>query len=275
MEVISFLESNIPYFLEIVYSIITLVVAYFVNKLIFQRSIDKFAERTDVEAHYTKPFKKIVSVVVYIAAILMILSIFGLRGSLTSLLAGAGFLGIIVGMATKDVLSGVISGMVLYIDRPFKIGDWVEVNGEQGIVQDLSLQTTRIRNFSGELVTIPNSKITSSTVINKTAEPNSRLDIGIGVDYDTDMNEALILCKEVLEAQPEVLDDPEPSIVIEEFADSSINLLIRFWVNRQDLKERGIGLPGMKSDLRKKLLEKFRAEGVEIPFPHVEIIEEK
>lgn len=275
MEIFQILSNYIPYFKEIVYSAVTLIAAYLINSLAFQRSIDKLAARADVEPHYAKPFKRIVSVVVYVVAALIILSIFGLRGSLTSLLAGAGFLGIIVGMATKDVLSGVISGMVLYIDRPFKIGDWIQVEGEQGIVQDLSMQTTRIKNFSGELVTIPNSKITNSTVINKTAEPNSRLDVGIGVDYDTDMNKALILCKEILEEEEEILEKPEPSIVIDEFADSSINLTIRFWVNRQDLKEREISLPGMKSDLRKKLLEKFRIEGIEIPFPHVEVIEEE
>lgn len=273
MEILSFLRSNVPYLLEITYSLITIVVAYFVNRLVFQRTIRKFAERADVEEHYTKPFKKIVSTVVYVVAILIILSIFGVRGSLTSLLAGAGFLGIVIGMATKDVLSGIIAGMVLYIDRPFKIGDWIEVGDKQGIVQDLSLQTTRIRNFSGELVTVPNSKIADSTVINKTAEPNSRIDIGIGVDYDTDMNKALMVCREVLDEEEEILEDPEPSIVVEEFADSSINLMIRFWVNRQDLKDRGVSLTGMKSDVRKKLLEKFREEEIKIPFPHLEVIE--
>jgi small-conductance mechanosensitive channel len=210
--------------------------------------------------------------VVYIVAALILLSIFGMRGSLTSLLAGAGFLGIVVGMATKDFLSGIISGMVIYIDRPFKIGDWIEVDGEQGIVQDLSLQTTRIRTFAGELMSVPNSKIANSIVINKTDEPNSRIDIGIGVDYETDMNKTLVLCKEILEEEEDVLEDPEPSLVIDEFADSSINLMIRFWVNRQDLKERGVGLAGMKSNIRKKLLQRFRAEGIEIPFPHVEVI---
>lgn len=272
MEIVAFLQNNVPYLMEIVYSLITIVVAYLANRLIFQRIIRKFAERANIEEHYTKPFRKVASTIVYVAAILIILSVFGLKSSLTSLLAGAGFLGIVVGMATKDVLSGVIAGMVLYIDRPFKIGDWIEVGDEQGIVQDLSLQTTRIRNFSGELVTVPNSKITNSTVINKTAEPNSRIDIEIGVDYDTDMNKALKASREVLGDEEDVLEEPEPSIVIDEFADSSINLLVRFWVDRKDLKDRNMSLPGMRSNIRKRLLEKFREEGIEIPFPHLEII---
>lgn len=273
MDILTTLNGYIPYFTQIVKSMAVIVGAYIVNKFIFKRTINKFAERAELEPHYTKPFKHLISAVIYIAALLFILSIFGLKGSLTSLLAGAGVIGIVIGMATKDVLSGLISGMIIYVDRPFKIGDWIEIDGKQGIVQDLSLESTRVRTFSGELLTIPNSKITNSMVTNKTAEPNSRLEIGIGVDYETDMDRAIRVCKELLDSNEYVLKEPESDILISEFGDSSINLTVRFWVNRRQLSSENLSLPRIISRIRNQILEKFREEDVSIPFPHLEVMQ--
>lgn len=272
MDVISYLSTTVPFFWKIVQSLVVLAGAYFVNKLVLQRILNRFAKRADLERHHINPFKKLVSAIVYVAALFVVLSVFGVQGSITSLLAGAGIIGIVVGMATKDVLSDVISGTLLYLQRPFKIGDRVKIGDTAGTVDDIDIMRTEMVNFDNENVSIPNSKVANDTIINMTETPRNRLTVGVDVDYDTDLERALSLCETVLDEEKRVLKDPAPQILVNEFGDSSINLELRFWIDWNELGGEKISPPVLKSEIRNRILDRFREEDIEIPFPHLEIV---
>lgn len=275
MSVVTYLTSYLPSTLSILETAATVVAAIVINRIIFHNLINRLARKTEVEEHYVKPLKHASSIVIYLIAFFVILSIFNIKGSLTGLLTGAGIAGIVIGMATKDVLSGAISGIILFLTRPFKIGDWVKINGTEGIVRDLTLQRTEINTFNGESVSIPNLNVAQSKIINKTKKPKSRIDISVGVDYDTNLDEAANICQRILDSEEDVLKERDNQILVEEFGESSINLILRFWIDRNEIQERGVGIPEMKSNLRNKIIEKFREKEIEMPFPHMEIIKKE
>ncbi|MFP4045815.1 MAG: mechanosensitive ion channel family protein [Candidatus Aenigmatarchaeota archaeon] len=272
MDLVAYLEPYLPGTMKILQTLLTIAVAFLVNKLIFHGLLNHFAKKAGIEEHYVKPIKHVFSILVYVSAFFVILYIFGVHGSLTGLLTGAGIAGIVIGMATKDVLSGAISGLILFLTRPFKIGDWVEIDGTEGIVEDLTLQWTEISTFEGEAVSLPNQLVATNQITNRTESPESRMDLGIGVDYDTDMEKAIEVCQEIIEEEENALKDKPQQVLVKEFGDSSINLILRFWIDRKNLQKKGINLPQIKSDLRNRIIEEFGKNGIEIPFPHMEII---
>lgn len=267
--------NQIPMVYEILYSLIVVIVAYLFNKLIIKRSISRMGRKLKLSKHNMKPLKKVSSTVIYIVAIIIILGIFGLRGSLTGLLAGAGVIGIVIGMATQDVLSGVISGIVLFLDKPFKIGDRVKIGDMEGDVTDLTLQRTEIKTLDGETLTIPNSSVANDTIINRTDTSQSRLRISIGIDYDSDMDKAFETCQEVFKSNDLILEEPSPRVFTKEFADSSINLELKFWIDWKELQRNDKSPKVLKSEIRNEMISKFREAGIDIPYPHMQILKNK
>mgnify|MGYP002338700156 CR=1 FL=1 len=274
MDVLTTFMEYLPQGTKILYSLITIIGAVIINRFVFHGIINRTAKKAQVDKHYVKPLRHASSAIVYLSAFFVILYIFGVHASLTGLLTGAGIAGIVIGMALQDVLSGIISGVILFITRPFKIGDWVEIDGTEGIVQDLTLQRTRILTLDGEDVTLPNSSVQNSSIMNKTMSPESRIEVGIGVDYDTDMEKAINVCEEVLEENEDVISERPYKTLVQEFGDSSINLVLRFWLNRPEIRGKNTNLGQVKSNIRNKIIERFDEEGIEIPFPHMEIIKE-
>lgn len=275
MDLLAPVMEYIPDTLNILYALITIVIAVLVNKLIFHGLINRMAKKAGIEKHYVKPIRHASSVVVYLAAFLTILYIFGVYGSLTSLMAGAGIAGIVIGFALQDALSGIVSGILLFLTRPFKIEDWVEIDGTEGIVKDLTLQRTRILTLDGEDVTLHNSQVNRSKITNKTREPESRIEVSIGVDYDTDMEKAIGICEEILQDTDYVLSEKPQKTLVEEFGGSSINLILRFWIDRHEIRASSTNLGQLKSEIRNRIVERFREEDIEIPFPHMEIIKKE
>ncbi len=275
MDALAPLLEYLPNTMNIVYSLIVIIAAVLINKLVFHGLINRMAKKAGIEKHYVKPIRHASSVVVYLAAFLTILYIFGVYGSLTSLMAGAGIAGIVIGFALQDALSGIVSGILLFLTRPFKIEDWVEIDGTEGIVKDLTLQRTRILTLDGEDVTLHNSQVNRSKITNKTREPESRIEVSIGVDYDTDMEKAIGICEEILQDTDYVLSEKPQKTLVEEFGGSSINLILRFWIDRHEIRASSTNLGQLKSEIRNRIVERFREEDIEIPFPHMEIIKKE
>ncbi|MFP4116876.1 MAG: mechanosensitive ion channel family protein [Candidatus Aenigmatarchaeota archaeon] len=272
MDVVSTLYQYLPDGMNVMYSLITIAAAVLINRLVFHGLINRMAKKAGVEKHYVKPLRHASSAIVYLAALFTILYIFGVTTSLASLVTGAGIAGIVIGLALQDVLSGVISGIILFVTRPFKIGDWVEINNYEGMVKDLRLQRTELITLDGEDVTLPNSEVNNSPIVNKTKSPESRIEVTIGVDYDTDMEKAIGICEEILQDNDYVLSDKPQKTLVQEFGGSSINLTLRFWINRTEIQNSSTNLGQLKSDIRNEIVERFREKDIEIPFPHMEII---
>jgi small-conductance mechanosensitive channel len=164
----------------------------------------------------------------------------------------------------QDVIANFVAGVFIYTDRPFRIGDWIEWDGNSGVVEDISLRVTRVRTFDNELLTVPNSQLTDGVIKNPVAKEQLRLKFLFGIGYDDDIDRATEIIIEEAEKHEEILDDPVPSVRLTELGDSSVGLQSRIWIDnpsRADfVKTRGEYVTAVK--------ERFDEEGIDIPYPN-------
>jgi small-conductance mechanosensitive channel len=186
--------------------------------------------------------------------------------------AGAGVLGVAVGFAAKDTLSNLIAGVLLIIDRPFEIGDRIEVwsapagSATWGDVIDIGLRATKIKTTDNIIIVIPNNEIMKRDIVNYTIiSANIRVRINIGVAYDTDIDRAKKAIIDVASALDWVLKDPAPRVVVRNFGESSIDLQLRVWI--QDARQRINTISAVTDNVKAA----FDREGIEIPFPKRDI----
>ena len=177
----------------------------------------------------------------------------------TSIIAVLGAAGLAVGLALQGTLSNVAAGLMLLFLRPFRIGDWVEAAGVSGSVREIGLFTTTIDTFDNVYISIPNSSIWSSNIINHARYGTRRLDLDIGIGYDSNLDtvEAALMS---LAADPRVLADPAPRFLVVSYGDSAINVRLRAYASYDDFFD-------LYWDLNRRLKGVLDDHGIEIPFP--------
>jgi len=181
---------------------------------------------------------KILRFVLMLLAILLAFHIMGLTAIAGGLLAGAGVGAIIIGFAFQDIGSNFLSGIILAFNRPFSIGDTIEIGSTIGKVKGLNLRNTHVKTFDGKDVFIPNSNIIKQEVVNFTRDGLLRMDFVIGIDYDVDMEKAREVIYPTVYSHPRILksDTNKPLVQIEQFATSTVNLRTFFWLETFDYK---------------------------------------
>jgi small conductance mechanosensitive channel len=219
--------------LQIITSIIVIVIGIIIDHFCINKWIDTFGERAKLDIHQLKPLKRVASIALSILVFFIILGIFGLQEYLIGAFAAAGFTGIVIGLAVRDVVSDLLIGALLYIYQPFKIGDSVAIGDIWGQVVDLGPGGVKIRAWSGELVIIPNSKMRTSIVQNFSIDTR-RATITFNVDYSSDFSKTLEVCKKILNEIPETLKNPEPVIRVDDFTEKSVKILILVWFSIDD-----------------------------------------
>ena len=177
----------------------------------------------------------------------------------TSIIAVLGAAGLAVGLALQGTLSNVAAGLMLLFLRPFRIGDWVEAAGVSGSVREIGLFTTTIDTFDNVYISIPNSSIWSSNIINHARYGTRRMDLDIGIGYDSslDIAETALMS---LAADPRVLSDPAPRFLVVSYGDSAINVRLRAYASYDDFFD-------LYWDLNRRLKGVLDEHGIEIPFP--------
>ncbi|MFW6117017.1 MAG: mechanosensitive ion channel family protein [Thermoproteota archaeon] len=249
--------QQIPYFTELVLSAITIIVAYLANKIIIHKIVGQIAHKTKMEEQYVKLISWISSIVIGVVVILALLGIFGLTEVFWGILAGAGFLGIVIGMAVKDLASDVFTGLQLYVYQPFMIGDPVEIGDIGGEVVDIDLRGVTLKAWNGETVIIPNSKVRNSVIKNYDIE-RRRLTMSLYLDYGSDVDKALEVCQKVLDDIPGVMQDPEPEIRVDDFNKESVILLLMVWFPNDQFWDG-------YAEIKRRLAKEFQKEGLKIP----------
>lgn len=203
--------------------------------------------------------------VVYVGSLGILFSVLLELGfDLTGLLATAGLATVAIGFAAQTSLSNLISGLFLIGEKPFKIGDLVRVNTTLGVVESIDLLSIKIRTLDNLFVRIPNESMIKEPVINVTRFPIRRMDLEIGVAYKEDIREVLSLLKELAGANPYALDDPEPLILFDRFGDSALQIRFGIWFEKSNYL-------ALRNRMMMEIKERFDAEGIEIPFPHVTV----
>jgi small conductance mechanosensitive channel len=215
----------------------------------------------------TRPMELSLDILVVFIAAISIMGIWGLTGVVTGLLAASGFAGIIIGLAAADTIGDVIAGFLIFYNHPFDIGDWIEVDGIQGTVEEVGLGATTILTFDNEKVTIPNRIVEGTKVKNFSHARKLRFRIPVGVEYGTHLGTALRTLVEVGSSHPSVLKNPEPNAVSVGFGDSSVNLELRVWV--EPVRSSVIKV---RTDLVHLIHDRFRHDGINIAFHHLQIV---
>ena len=236
--------------------IITIVASVFIAVLV------RWILRKSVRKHFPQyiyvPLERVIIYGIAIVGSILALQPLGLQ--LTGLLVAGGVVGIVIGFASQTVVSNLLSGIFLFIDKPLKVGDPVEVEGVSGRVIDISIFSTRIRTWDGVLVRIPNEKVFTSIISNFEKNPVRRVVLKVGISYTSDVEKAREAIIKAIEEHPYTLINPPPEVFVDEFGENGIILTVRWWAPSQ-----------VWFTTKKELLEKIKKAldeaGIEIPFP--------
>jgi len=187
----------------------------------------------------------------------------------TSFIAIIGAAGLAVGLALQGSLANFAAGFLLIIFRPFKVGDFIEGGGVAGVVENIQIFTTQLKTADNKVIIVPNANMTGGNIVNWSATGTRRVDLTFGIGYGDDIDKAKALIAEVVDAEARVLKDPAPQIAVSELADSSVNIVVRPWVNSSEYWN-------VYFALTEAVKKRFDAEGISIPFPQrdVHIIQE-
>jgi small conductance mechanosensitive channel len=223
-------------------------------------ALDRLLKRLDLDVTVRILLVRVLRLVVLVLFAIMALQNLGVE--LLPLIAGLGIAGAGIALALQGVLGNVAAGLTIIFTRPFKVGEYISIAGEEGRVEAISLFSTTLSHPDQSRVIIPNRKIVGEILHNYGSI--RQLDLQVGVAYDTDLGVALAAAQAVLDDSARVLADPAPVIQVARLADSSISLSVRPWVTVPDY---GAAL----SELNRALVETFRGQGIVIPFPRREV----
>lgn len=228
------------------------------------RLVDTALKRSNVDVSRLlhNMLVSVVSKLVLAIGILFALSQIGI--SLGPVLAGMGVAGFVIGFALQDTLSNFASGMMILVYRPFDVGDVVEAGGVAGTVNQMSLVSTTILTFDNQTLVVPNNKIWGDVIKNVTAQRTRRVDLVFSISYDDDIAVAEQILQAVVAGDERVLSTPEPTIKLHQLADSSVNFIVRPWVNTGDYW-------GVYWDITRLVKERFDAAGITIPYPQMSV----
>ncbi len=180
-------------------------------------------------------------------------------------LAGLGVLGIAVGFAAQETIANMIAGFLIFWDRPFKVGDWVTTQDKYGEVREITLRTTRIRTLDNTFVVIPNKQVIGELLVNHSMYGETRVKVPVGIAYKESISQAREVILDAVRGLEGVLSEPGPSVVAEELGDSSVNLVVRVWI---DHAEDEMPMRNQVLEATKVALDRA---GIEIPFPHLQL----
>lgn len=221
--------------------------------------------KTTLDEQFATMFNKLMRVVIFAVAAMMILSHFEI--DITGLAATAGIASLAIAFAAQESLSNLFAGLMIMIDKPFRKGDRVELaDGRVGDVQEIGLRSTKILTFDHTLIVVPNADIAKSCVINYTyPNPKFKIRQTIGVAYGSDVKKVKDVLLDVCRDQQKVLKEPKPQVFFTEFADSSLNFLLILWID--DYRDR----LGVVDSINTRINERFTEENIEIPFPQRDV----
>jgi small conductance mechanosensitive channel len=209
--------------------------------------------------------KFLTSILRWLLLLFVVIAALGQLGiETTSLIALLGAAGLAIGLSLQGSLQNFASGVMLIIFRPFKNGDFVEVGGTAGIVETIGIFTTTMRTTDNKEVIVPNGSIYSATITNYSARSTRRVDMTFGISYDADLREARKILEQIITEDERVLKDPAPVVALGALADSSVNFLVRPWVNAADYWD-------VLWDTNEKVKLAFDAAGVGIPYPQMDV----
>jgi small conductance mechanosensitive channel len=266
IDIMQLIETYVlPWSINIVMALAIFIIGKFIVKIVV-----KFAKKLMIKAHVDNILVNfigsIISTILLLFVVIATLDQLGV--ATTSLIALIGAAGLAVGLALQGTLQNLASGVMLIIFRPFNDGDFIEAAGVAGVVEQIGIFTTTMRTGDNREIIIPNGEIFGGTITNYSKRATRRVDMVFGIGYDDDIKKAKDLLNKILEEDDRVLSDPAPLVAVAELADSSVNFNVRPWCNTSEYWS-------VYFDIHEKVKLTFDAEGISIPYPQMDIHQDK
>lgn len=252
--------ENIP---NMLLALLVMVVSYYTARYV-SRLITRLISKKVQQKSITTIIARLTTIIVVGIGFFLALGILNLSETLKTVITGAGVAGLVIGLALQGTLSNTVAGIVLSFKKKIQIGNWVETSGYAGKVLEISLKNFIIKEADNNIVLIPNKSILENSIKNYSLTPNMKIMINCGVGYESDLEQVETVAKEAIANAFETIEKPEDvEFYYEEFGDSSINFLCRFWHKAENAIER----ISAKSKAIKAIKTAFDSEGINIPFP--------
>lgn len=255
--------ERVPY---ICIALIVFTIFYLLSKL-----FKLFVRKALAEKSYTKQNLVLVlnrvgsSAILFIGFLIaMVVAIPGFTPG--QLMSALGIGSVAIGFAFKDIFQNLLSGILILLGEPFKIGDDIIVSGMEGTVEDIQIRATFLRSPDGRRIVIPNATVYTSAVTVNTAYPRRRCEFVVGIGYEDDVQKAKDIIMNILDRDPTILSQPAFSVNVSALADFSINLTVRWWVNTSETTTSG-----SISEIQERVIHAFNEKGVSIPYPVQEV----
>jgi small conductance mechanosensitive channel len=242
-------------------AIAVLIIGIWVIKLLVSL-VEKITQKTNMDATL-RPF--IMSIIRIGLKVLLIVSVLGMVGvEMTSFVVILGAAGLAVGMALSGTLQNFAGGVMILLFKPFKVDDFIDAQGYMGVVSEIQIFNTVLKTPDNKTIIIPNGQLSTSSMTNFSVEPKRRVDWTVGIAYGNDVDKARKVINKLCAEDSRILKDPEVFIAVSELADSSVNFAVRAWVNAEDYW-------GVFFDMNENIYKTFAKEGLDIPFPQMDV----
>ena len=255
--------------LDLGLKILTAFIIFFIGRWIIKKLsklVDKVSTKQKMDSTLKGFLGNVLNVLLYIFLIVVIINIVGAKS--VSLAALIGSAGLAVGLAVKDNLSNFAGGVMLLFNKPFKVGDYIEVQSQAGTVRNIGILYTMLTTSDFKTIYIPNGPLSTGTIVNISRQPRRRVEIVVSLEYGTDVEVAKNLLLEIANNHPKVFKDPAPFARMAVMGDNSIDFKLRVWARSSDFWD-------VTFDLNEEIYKQVNEKGLSIPFPQLTLHVEK
>ena len=250
----------------VVLFVVVFVLVYLVGRYFVTRAVRGGLERRGFEETIVGLVVSVTVAVTAVVAVAVAATVAGFGVVLAAFATLAGALALAVGFAAQDLIANFVAGVFIIQDEPFEAGDWIEWDGNEGVVREIQLRVTKLDTFDNELVTVPNSALANAAVVNNVANDRRRVSVGFGIGYDDDIEHAREAILDEAAGVDGALADPEPAAPVTELGDSAVVLSGRLWI---DPDEHSYG--AVRAQFVEAVKTRFDAEGIDMPYPNTEL----
>ena len=254
-------DLGIDFGIKVATALAIFLIGKFLIRLVV-RAIGKVMQKQAVDKTLETFICNLVRISLMVVVVIAAIGALGIQT--TSFIAIFGAAGLAVGLALQGSLSNFASGVLIVLFRPYRVGDFIEAAGIAGSVEQVQILTTILKTGDNKQIIVPNSQIMDSIITNYSANDTRRVDMVIGVSYDDDLDKVRKTLEELLAAEDRILADPAPLIAVSALADSSVNFIVRPWVNSADYW-------GVMFDMTEAIKKRFDTEGISFPFPQQDV----
>jgi small conductance mechanosensitive channel len=251
----------IPWGINLLMALIIFIIGRFVASIAVN-IIGKLLERAKIDMMLVEFIKSICHAILLLFVVVAALDKLGVNT--TSMVALLGAAGLAIGLSLQGSLQNFAAGVMLLVFRPFKAGDFIEASSTSGVVEKINIFTSTLRTGDNKEVIIPNGNIYHGNIINYSAKSTRRIDLVVGVSYSDDIKKVKEVLTDIISKNELVLADPKPTIAVSELANSSVNFVVRPWVNSSDFWP-------VKFALTEAIKLRFDEENISIPFPQMDV----